>query len=165
MMRSVLSMSLGLSLLGLVSCTQSPAPESTTQAADGEAAETMVAAEPDSMATAEGQDLTQLFSRVWQSTDESAAPGSIYVFMANGTFLQTSCVETYAISGWTIDKATPNVLQVSENGEVAYTAEIVELTDVTLQLKQTLVRSGETRDVTLTAVEEEFVCPDLRPVS
>ncbi len=89
------------------------------------------------------------------------APGSIYVFLPNGTFLQTSCVETYALSGWTIDKDTPNVLQVSENGSVALTAEILELTDTTLKLRQTLVRSGETQDVTLSAMEDEFICPDL----
>jgi hypothetical protein len=52
-------------------------------------------------------------------------------------------------------------LQVSENGEIAYTAEILELTDTTLQLRQRLVRSNEIQDITLTAIEEAFVCPDL----
>lgn len=89
------------------------------------------------------------------------APGSIYVFLANGTFLQTSCVETYALSGWTIDKDAPNVLRVSENGQVALTAEILELTNTTLRLRQTLVRSGDTQEVTLSALEDEFICPDL----
>lgn len=110
-----------------------------------------------------GQDLTVLFSRVWQVTQAPSqpAPGSIYVFLANGTFLQTSCVETYALSGWTIDKDTPNILQVSENGQVAFTAEILALDSTTLKLRQTLVRSGDTQEVTLSAIEEEFICPDL----
>jgi hypothetical protein len=39
---------------------------------------------------------------------------------------------------------------------------ITELADGTLQLRQSLVRSNDTRKLTLKAVEQEFVCPDLR---
>ena len=48
-----------------------------------------------------------------------------------------------------------------EDKQLAFTALITELTDTTLRLQQTLVRSKETRDLTLEAVEGEFVCPDL----
>jgi len=53
-----------------------------------------------------GRDLTQLFSRIWQVTNAPSKPasGSIYIFLANGTLLETSCVETYRIATWTIDK-------------------------------------------------------------
>ena len=50
---------------------------------------------------------------------------------------------------------------MSENGELAYTAKILELTNTTLRLRKRLIRSNETQDVTFTAIEEEFVCPDL----
>jgi hypothetical protein len=157
-------------LLGLASCSSGADSADSTDTAGaptGSSAGDQPAALSDSSLTASaaasGQDLTVLFSRVWQMAQAPSepAPGSIYVFLPNGTFLQTSCVETYALSGWTIDKDTPNVLRVSENGQVALTAEILELTDTTLKLRQTLVRSGETQDVTLSAMEDEFICPDL----
>jgi len=116
---------------------------------------------PPSPQSANG-DLTQLFSKIWRITvPTSAAPNSLYVFLPNGTLLQTSCVETYAIFPWTIDKAAPKVLKVSENGTPAYTAEILELTNTTLRLRQKLIPSNEIRELTLKAVEQEFVCPDL----
>jgi hypothetical protein len=81
--------------------------------------------------------------------------------LPNGTLIEASCVTTYRIGTWTIDKETPNVLQVVEDGELAYTATIVELTNTTLRLQQNVVRINEIKDITLTAIEEEFVCPDL----
>jgi hypothetical protein len=111
----------------------------------------------------ENPNLTQLFSRIWRVTDAPAqpAPGSLFIFLPNGTLLETSCVETYRIATWTIDKSAPTVLRVMEDGQLAFTAAITELTDTTLKLQNTLVRSNEQQTVTLTAVEEEFVCPDL----
>lgn len=111
-----------------------------------------------------GPSLSQLFSRVWRVTKAPSQPpsGSIYVFLPNGTLLQTSCVETYRVAAWTVDKSAPRVLRVVEDGQLAYTATIAQLTDTTLQLQKNLVRSNEKQAVTLTAVQQEFVCPDLR---
>jgi hypothetical protein len=109
-------------------------------------------------------DLTRLFEKIWRVTDATTEPafGSLYVFLPNGTLLSTSCGETYRISTWMVpDREIPDVLEVTEDSEVAYTAEILELTSTTLRLRQNLVRSGETVEVTFAAVEEEFVCPDL----
>jgi hypothetical protein len=82
--------------------------------------------------------------------------------LANGTLLETSCVETYRIATWTIDKKAPRVLHIVEDAQLAFTASIAELTDTTLRLQQRLARGNEIRDVTLRAAEQEFVCPDLR---
>lgn len=111
-----------------------------------------------------GRDLTQLFSRVWQITDAPSkpAPGSIYTFLPNGTLLETSCVETYRIARWSIDKKAPSVLRILEDGQPAFTAEIIELTSQRLRLRRTLVRSRETSDIKLKVIEQEFVCPDLQ---
>jgi heat shock protein HslJ len=108
--------------------------------------------------------LTQLFSRVWRVTDapSTPAPGSIYVFLPNGTLLQTSCGETYRIAKWTVDKNASNVLRVVEDGRLAFTASISELDTNTVRLKQELARVKETNVLTMRGVEEEFVCPDLR---
>jgi hypothetical protein len=113
--------------------------------------------------TVSRRDLTQLFSRIWRITNAPSKPalGSIYIFLPNGTLLETSCVETYRIATWTIDKTDPSVLRVVEDNQLAFTAAITELTGKTLRLQQSLVRSNEKRTITLKAVEGEFVCPDL----
>jgi hypothetical protein len=111
-----------------------------------------------------GRNLSQLFSKIWRVTKAPSQPasGNIYVFLADGTLLQTSCVETYRIGTWTMDKAAPDVLRVIEDGRLAYTAKISKLTDTNLQLQQTLVPSNEQKTIDLTAIRREFVCPDLR---
>lgn len=108
-------------------------------------------------------DLTQLFSRIWRVTKATTAPasGSIYVFLPNGTLLQTSCREPYRIATWKVDKAAPRLLRVTEDGRQAFTARITRLTTTTLQIQRSLDRSNENQALTLTAVEQEFVCPDL----
>ena len=114
-------------------------------------------------AIAANGDLTQLFSRIWRVTASPSQPasGSIYVFLPNGTLLETSCTETYRIATWTIDKQAPRVLRVVEDGQLAFTAAINQLSNTTLRLQQTLAHGNEKRSLTLTAVEQEFVCPDL----
>jgi len=107
--------------------------------------------------------LQSLFSHIWRVTKAPSPPasGSIYIFLPNGTLLETSCVETYRIATWTVDKAEPGVLRVVEDRQLAFTANIAELNDSTLRLQKQLVRSKETQDVTYSAVEGDFVCPDM----
>ncbi|MBW4541040.1 MAG: hypothetical protein KME43_18160 [Myxacorys chilensis ATA2-1-KO14] len=162
---------LSILLMGLIACSQSPSAESsqpsTSVAASPSAGSpkpaSSVPASPVSSQASSNGDLTQLFSRVWRVTKAPSTPasGSIYTFLPNGTLLQTSCVEPYRISTWTIDKNAPRVLRVVEDGQLAFTATISQLSDTTLQLQQTLVRSNENRNITLSAVQQEFVCPDL----
>lgn len=127
-----------------------------------EASPTSAPASAPAEATQNG-DLSTLFSHIWRVSDDSSQPqsSSIYIFLPNGTVLETSCTETYRIATWTVDKAAPNVLKVEENGELAFTATIAELTNATLQLQENLAKSNETKDVRLSAVEQAFVCPDL----
>ena len=162
-----------LLVAGLISCSQSGYSSSASLIAQTTAQTTaqtiaQVTGTPSptpvrvAPSPATSSDLTQMFSRIWRVTAPSgSAPNSLYIFLPNGTLMQTSCVETYAIFPWTIDKAAPKVLKVSENGRPAYTAEILELTDTTLRLKQKLIPSNETKEITLTAIDSEFVCPDL----
>jgi hypothetical protein len=107
--------------------------------------------------------LQSLFSHIWRVTKTPSRPpsGSIYIFLPNGTLLETSCVETYRVATWTVDKAAPRELRVVEDHQLAFTANIAELTDSTLRLQKQLVRSKEIQDVTYSAIEGEFVCPDM----
>ena len=149
---------LSLLLIGLIACSQMSNAENSQPQTSVEVSPTSTPAK-----TAYNGNLTQLFSRIWRVTNAPSQPasGSIYIFLPNGTLLETSCVETYRIATWTIDKKAPRVLRVVEDGQLAFTVRIAELTDSRLRLQQNLVRSNEKRDITLTAVEQEFVCPDL----
>jgi hypothetical protein len=150
---------LSLLLIGLIACSQPSGSNNPQQPPKGTASST-----PTTPETTDNGDLTPLFSHIWRITNAPSQPtlGSIYIFLPNGTLLQTSCVETYRISTWTIDKEYPRVLRVAEDGRLAFTATITELSNTTLQLQQNLVLgNNEKQDLTLTAVEQEFVCPDL----
>lgn len=154
-----------LSLLGvgLIACSQSANLASSSSPASSGATQQSPTPTASPAATPAATDLTPLFSHIWRVTDAPTQPpsGSIYIFLPNGTLLETSCVETYRIATWTIEKDAPRVLRVVEDGQLAFTATIDELDNTTLKLQQKLVRSNETQDLTLTAVEQEFLCPDL----
>jgi len=107
-------------------------------------------------------DLSSLFSHIWRVTKAPSQPAPGSIFLANRTLLETSCTETYRIATWTIDQGSPRTLRVVEVKQMAFTANISDLTNSTLTLQKRLVRSKQTEDVTFTAVEGEYVCPDLR---
>ncbi len=111
-----------------------------------------------------GRDLTALYRHAWRVTGTvtNSPTGEIYVFLPNGTLLETSCVETYRIATWRIDKNNPGTIRVAEDGRLAFTAVIAALSSTKLEFRQTLVRSGEKHSLTFKAVEGEFVCPDLQ---
>lgn len=92
---------------------------------------------------------------------EQAAARTIYIFVSDGTLLETSCLETYRIARWTADKAPPNTLRVFEDGRLAFTARILDSTPGRLRLQRKLARSTDTREITLAAITGEFACPDL----
>jgi hypothetical protein len=164
MMKSFLLPSLSVLLVTLSACSQSSNAENQQRVA----APTAISQAPSSPVapsqTSPVRDLSQLFSRIWRVTKapSSPAPGSIYVFLPNGTLLQTSCGETYRIATWRVNKQSPEILRVTEDGRQAYTFRIAGLTNTTLQLQRSLDRSNENQALTLTAVQQEFVCPDLR---
>ncbi|MBV8071317.1 MAG: hypothetical protein JO270_15515 [Acidobacteriaceae bacterium] len=105
----------------------------------------------------------QLCGRIWQVKSEGArnAAGMIYIFLKSGMLLETSCVETYRIALWSADREAPNVLHVMEDGRPAFTAKILELNGSKLRFIRKLAWAADTREITLTAVTKEFVCPDL----
>ena len=99
--------------------------------------------------------MNQLFSRVWQFTGDSA-PNRSVVFLPNGTLLHTSCSEGYTVAMWTIDEESPQTLEIMVDDVTVDALSIEELSDTTLKLRDTL---GEEEIITLTAVQEDFLCP------
>src|SRR5271156_4551016 len=115
-------------------------------------------------ATTPKSDLAPLFANIWRITSATPYPasGSIYIFLRNGTLLETSCVETYRIATWKADPKKPGTIEVTEDSRVVFAATISAATSHTLSLRQTMmVGNHEVREVTLTAIDKEFVCPDM----
>lgn len=104
-----------------------------------------------------------LVTRVWRVTEAPSPPafGSVYIFLANGTLVETSCGEPYRIALWKRDPNDAHVVRVTEDKQPAFVGTIRELSETTLRLDQKLTRSDEVRSLRLTAVDDEFVCPDL----
>ena len=104
-----------------------------------------------------------LFRRAWRITKSPSPPaqGTIYIFLPNGTLVETSCGEPYRIATWIRDEKDPRSLHVVEDRRPAFIATITELNEKTLRLQQKLTRSNQTNDLTLTGIDQEFVCPDL----
>ena len=105
--------------------------------------------------------LNPLFGKIWQVSNSPSPRGSLYIFLPNGTLLMTSCVETYRVASWTADPKRPEIMRVVEDGVPTYTLTIKKVSNEHLQVQQTLTRSNEKKELTLKAVEKEFVCPDL----
>jgi hypothetical protein len=105
-----------------------------------------------------------LIDHIWRVSDAPYGPasGSIFIFLPNGTLLETSCVETYRVATWSVDNRQPDTLRVIEDQKAVFSATLGYATASTLHLHKKLLRSGEVQDITLTAVDSEFVCRDLR---
>lgn len=135
----------------LVAGCSSPKPQQTLRGAKPDAASSEAA--------------NPLLGRIWRVPESpyGAAAGSIYVFLPNGTLLETSCVETYRVATWTPDKTDSRTVHVVEDQRPAFDATVVQSSVGSIQLKQTLAMGNrETRELTLAAVDREFVCPDLK---
>jgi hypothetical protein len=99
-------------------------------------------------------------NRVWRITSPvGRAPGSFYVFLSDGTLVMTSCVETYRLATWRMDR--PDRLTIVEDTITSYPADIRRADDQRLELRLHL--KTEEVDLGLEPASTPFVCPDLRP--
>jgi hypothetical protein len=107
--------------------------------------------------------LTALFNRVWkvERTGAPAAPGSIFIFLPNGTLLMTSCGEPYRIALWARDPKRADTIRLTEDRQPTVALRLDKTSGSSAQLTQTMIRSGEKAIIRLTAQDKEFVCPDL----
>lgn len=100
---------------------------------------------------------TALTDRVWvRSDDTSGLPGSMQLFLSDGTLLSDSCWETYRLSSWHMTSDT--TLLWNEDG-MDIPAEIVELSEAELVLALDLVT--ETVIQHFEPAPVPFVCPDM----
>jgi hypothetical protein len=124
----------------------------------------VVAAQTQDPATTPKPSLNPLFDKIWRIDSPTPYPHSstIYIFLRNGTLLETSCVETYRIATWKPDPKQPETIEVTEDGRPAFTATVAAATARTLSLRQVMLLGDKSaRSLTLTAIDKEFVCPDM----
>jgi len=93
----------------------------------------------------------------WMSTDSSAVPGTLRIFLADGTLVMDSCFETYRLARWrAIDER-----QIEWQEDTArIRAEVTEVSSNQLQLRLHLV--SEVKEENYRLAEVPFLCPDIR---
>jgi hypothetical protein len=98
----------------------------------------------------------QFVGKVWLATDPSAAPGTLRIFLPNGTLLMDSCGETYRLAEWRT--VCERRLEWTED-TARIAAEITRLTDDELELRLQL--GGEAKDEAYRVAKAPMVCPDV----
>lgn len=95
--------------------------------------------------------------KLWVSTDPGAALGTIRLFLADGTLVMDSCVETYRLARWeSVDARRIAWLEDAARIE----ADVDDSTAGELRLRLHLVQQTREEHYRLAAVP--FLCPDLR---
>jgi hypothetical protein len=114
----------------------------------------------DQVAPAASRDAQPSFvGKAWQSTDPSAAPGTLRIFLPDGTLVMDSCVEVYRLARWRpIDERRIEWQEDTARIE----AEVPQVSSDQLQLRLHLV-GGEIKQENYRLASVPFVCPETRP--
>lgn len=98
-----------------------------------------------------------LLNRVWVKQDDaSGMPGTMHVFLSDGTLVSDSCWETYRLSTW--QQVSDTEISWDEDG-MTISADIASLTGDELVLTLKLVGGDEEQRFAL--AEVPYVCPDM----
>ena len=96
--------------------------------------------------------------KIWVSTDSGAAPGTLRIFLADGSMVMDSCVEVYRLVRWrAIDDKR---LEWTED-TARIEAEVATVSSDRLQLRLRL--ANEVKEENYRLAQVPFVCPDMRP--
>lgn len=96
--------------------------------------------------------------KTWMSTDPSAAPGTLRIFVPDGTLVMDSCGETYRLARW---RAIDDRRVEWQENSARIEAEVTQVGSEQLQLRMQLGRDLKEEHYRLASVP--FVCPDARP--
>jgi len=94
--------------------------------------------------------------KVWAGQDAQAPPGTLRIFLPDGTLVMDSCFETYRLAEWQM--APGGRLVIVEEG-VEIPAEILSASSAELKLRLTL-RDGA-KEETYRPAPVPYVCPDM----
>jgi hypothetical protein len=104
----------------------------------------------------EAQRPLEIVGKAWLSTDPSAAPGTIRIFLADGTLVMDSCFETYRLARW---KAIDDRRIAWTEDSASIEAQVSRVTGEQLQLRVQL--AGEVKEETYRLAPVPTVCPDM----
>lgn len=146
-MRTIILIVLAASLAACGKETKTAAPSAGYEEAPA------AAKEPAPAAVAENNGFA---GKVWTATTPGSPPGSMRIFLDSGALVQTSCFETYRLSGWR--QINDGRIAWSEDG-AEIEAEIVAGDSDHLTLKLQL--GAEEKVETYRLAEIPYVCPDM----
>lgn len=95
--------------------------------------------------------------KVWIATDSSAAPGTLRIFLADGTLVMDSCVETYRLARW---ESLGGTRLAWHEDTARIEAEFAQAAPDVLQLRLRL--ANEIKEENYKTAQTPYVCPDLR---
>jgi len=130
-----------------------PTPAGTAGAVEAQANSE---AEPVAAPTA-GPAADPLTGVVWVRADGGGPPGELRIFLADGSLVETSCVEVYALRTWR--RTGPREIVLVEDVEIP--ARIVAQGENELRLSLALV-DGTRQEVAYRKGRPPFVCPELK---
>ena len=94
--------------------------------------------------------------RVWASTDRAASPGTVRIFLPDGTLVMDSCGEGYRLARWSLRAGR----LAWQEDTARIEADIVRATSNALHLRLHLVR--ELKDEHYRPSSIPYVCPEPR---
>ncbi len=100
--------------------------------------------------------LSGFTDRVWSRTEDGGLPGSMKVFLSDGTLIEDSCWETHRLSPWRIVSET--AVSWNEDG-IDIDATIVSLTEAELVLRLRLADGAV--EERYEAATVPYLCPDI----
>jgi hypothetical protein len=104
-----------------------------------------------------GEIANPLLNKVWVRTDtDPALPGTMQIFLADGTLVSDSCWETYRLSKWQQD--TDTAISWDEDG-MTINADIASVSDTELVLNLKLGKEIQEQRFTVATVP--YLCPDM----
>lgn len=104
----------------------------------------------------EGDGENPLLNKIWVQQGDAASPGTMQIFLADGTLVSDSCWETYRLSKW--QQVSDTAISWEEDG-MTINAEISSLTDDELVLSLKLGNDVVEQRFAPAAVPT--VCPDM----
>ena len=104
-----------------------------------------------------GDDDNPLLNKVWvRDQDDSASPGSMQIFLSDGTLVTDSCWETYRLSKW--QQVSETSISWEEDG-MTINADISSLTADELVLSLKL--GSDVQEQRFVPATVPTVCPDM----
>lgn len=105
----------------------------------------------------DGDRANPLLNKVWVRTDaDTALPGPMQIFLADGTLVTDSCWETYRLSKW--QQVSDTSISWDEDG-MTINADIASVSDTELVLNLKL--GGDVQEQRFTTASVPYVCPDM----